>query len=271
MIGRRVTLALMLVGACDKSGSSASGTVAAGAKQDRIDEAKTVLLTRLAAKDYAALKKHTVNPLTHDLSEAEFTDLAAIVGWLGPLQGTTVTRSDRTYGGGQRWYELQFENGGVVELEVSIDADGKLVGFAFGGEGFEEAERGVIAEPWREFKVYDFVFLDAEGTPLPGGTPIPGERVDYELVVGGIEAFIGEHHLSIEKIVFDAGGKEVFHEPIEFDAKFAADASGIPRGVVRGHLEVPGPGTWEMDLKITDQHSQRQTDHRLKFETVAAP
>ena len=61
------------------------------------------------------------------------------------------------------------------------------------------------------------------------------------------------------------------HEPIEFDTKFAADASGIPRGVVRGHLEVPGPGKWEMDLIVTDEHAMRDIDYRHKFETVAEP
>lgn len=227
-----------------------------------------VLVSNLQSGDYEALAGHTVQPLTHDLSPEEFRDLSAIVQWLGHLDDHSATKTDDTYGGGQRWYALRFDKG-EVELEVSIDEDGKLVGFQFGGDGFTEAERGVLAEPWREFKVYDFVFLGEDGQPLPEDAPIAGNRVDYEIVVGGIEAVLGTHHLAVEKIVLDPGGKEVFHEPIEFDTKFDADAGGIPRGTVRGYLEVPGPGKWEMDLRITDKNAFRDVEYRQSFETTA--
>jgi hypothetical protein len=128
----------------------------------------------------------------------------------------------------------------------------------------------VLAEPWREFKVYDFRYLDAEGNPLPEGAPIAGNRVDYEVVVGGIEAFIGEHHLTVRKMLLDASGKEIFREPVEFDAKFRADAMGIPRGEVRGYVEVPGPGKWQIKLAITDANSHRETEVSRGCETVAA-
>ena len=259
--------------ACDKGEGTAApdgGAAAAIEDADPLDEAATLLVTSLQKGDYEGLHGQTVQPLAHDLSEEEFEDLAAIVSWLGPLKSRAATKTDKSHGGGQRWYELQFEKGSVVELELSLDEGGKLIGFEFSGDGYTEAERGVIAEPWREFKVYGFTYLDAEGQALADGTAIVGNRVDYEIVVGGIEAFIGEHHLSFQKIVLDENGKEVFHEPVEFDIKFAADASGIPRGVVRGYLEVPGPGKWEMDLVIKDEHSHRELDYRQSFETVAA-
>ena len=249
---------------CGKDPVQPTATEVPAAKADPLDRAMTVLVSSLQSGDYEGLRAQTVQPLTHDLSAQEFEDLSAIVQWLGHVESHTATRTDDTYGGAQRWYELQFEKASVVELEVSIDPDGKLIGFHFGGDGFTEAEQGVLAEPWREFKVYGFHYLDAEGNALPEGAKIPGNRVEYELIVGGIEALLGQHHLTI-----DPSGEEVFHEPIEFDTKFDADASGIPRGVVRGHLEVPGPGKWEMDLRINDNVAHRDIEHRQAFETVA--
>lgn len=266
---RRSVLAVFLIAAaCDKSGASAS-TAPPVADADPLDQATTVLVAALQQGDYDGLRKQTVDPLTGDLSRPEFDDLSAIVKWLGPLQSRTETKTDEAYGGGQRWYELKFEKASPVELEVSIDPQGKLTGFEFRGDGYTEAERGVLAEPWREFKVYDFHYLGADGTRLPAGSKITGTRIDYEIVVGGIEAFIGEHHLKIEKVLLDAQGNELFAEPVEFDAKFAQDSMGIPRGVVRGYLDVPGPGQYQLQLRITDENSSRQVEHRESCETVA--
>jgi len=263
-----VCCAAAAVSACDKSAAPTSKT-SKPQPPEPLDEAATTLLTHLQSGDYDGLRPHTADPLTDDMSRPEFDDLAAIVQWLGPLRDRTPKETNRAYGGGQRRYALQFENAGPLELSVSIDPEGKLVGFEFQGEGYIEAERGVLAEPWREFKVYDFRFLGPNGTPMPEGAKLVGNRVDYELVVGGIEAFIGEHHLSIQKIVLDAEGNELFVEPVEYDAKFAADAMGIPRGVVHGHLEVPGAGRWELALSITDENAHRDTEYRRQFETVA--
>lgn len=264
-----IALSLLAV-ACDKSETPATTAPADEAPPaDPIDQATGLLLTTLAEGDYDGLHDHCVDPLHHDLSAEAFHDLSAIVQWLGAERSREVVSTDMSHGGGQRWYTLQFEQGGTVDLEVSIEADGKLVGFEFSGNGYADGEHGVIAEQWREFKVYDFAYLDTEGSPLPSDAPIPGTRVDYEIVVGGIEALLGEHHLTVEKIVLDSDGNEVFHQPIEYDVKFASDASGIPRGTVRGYLEVPGPGRWEMDLVITDRNSGREMDYRHAFETTA--
>ena len=267
---RSLALAVgVLLGACNKAGSSGTTSPAVQPDADPLDKAATTLVERLQAADFEGLRSQTADPLTHDLSRAEFDDLSNIVKWLGTLQGRTETNTDMNYGGGQRWYELQFEKGDPVELEVSLDEAGKLIGFQFSGDGYTQAERGVLAEPWREFKVYDFTLLSGDGAALPAGTAVTGNRVEYELVVGGIEAFVGEHHLTIQKILLDASGKEMFREPVEFDTKFGEDATGIPRGVVRGHVEVPGPGTWELDLQITDQNSNRTIESRHKFDTTA--
>ena len=262
---------LALAPACDKSSTPATTEPAAKPLADPIDAATELLLVKLAEHDYAGLQAACVDPLLHDLSQAEFDDVSAIVAWLGPVQDRSTTASDMDYGGGQRWYRVQFAQGRPLELEVAIDPAGKLTGFVFEGPGWTDGEHGVIAEQWREFKVYDFGYLDGEGQRLPEGAAIVGNRVDYEIVVGGIEAFLGEHHLAVEKIVLDASGAEVFHQPIEYDVKFGADAMGVPRGTVRGYLEVPGPGRWQMDLVVTDRHSGRELDYRHEFETVAAP
>jgi hypothetical protein len=256
--------------ACQKTAETSTVEPAAHEPQDPIDAAMVSLLTELARGEYEALQKTCVDPLRSDLSEEAFSDLSKIVIWWGVLESWKETKTDRSHGGGERDYDLQFERGGPVTLRVSLAEDGKLIGFRFGGKGFTEAEREVIADEWREFKVYDFGYLDASGERFPAGQPIAGNRVDYEIVVGGIEAFVGEHHLNFSKVVLDAKGKEVYSEPIEYDTKFAANAEGIPRGVVRGHVEVPGPGSYQMVLAITDVNSTRQLEHRQAFDVVKA-
>lgn len=260
-------LAVTLFAGCEKSPPSVEPTAAVAQDEHACDKAATTLLTSLQSGDFDGLASSSADPLTHDMSKAEFDDLAAIVTWLGPLQSRAVERHDDTFGGGQRWFALQFENAAPLELEVSIDQAGKLVGFEFSGKGYTEAERGVLAEPWREFRVYGFHFLDADGNRVPEGEAVPGKRVDYEIVVGGIEALLGEHHLSVEKLVFDQGGNTVFREPIEFDTKFDEDAMGVPRGVVRGYVEVPGPGQWRIDLRITDENASRDIEYKTSFQT----
>ena len=256
--------------ACDKKGEASSVEPTAQAPRDPLDEAMVSLLTHLARGDHGGLREQTVEPLSTDLSEEAFSDLSKIVIWWGVLQSWSEARTDRSHGGGERDYELQFERGGPVTLRVSLASDGKLIGFRFGGTGFTEAEREVIADEWREFKVYDFAYLGADGGRLAAGQPIVGNRVEYEIVVGGIEAFVGEHHLDVVKTVLDPQGNEVFAEPVGYDARFSANAEGIPRGVVRGFLEVPGPGSYQMVLAITDRNSTRNLEHRASFEVVKA-
>ena len=238
--------------------------------EDDLDKAATLLVRTLLTGEYDELRDNTVNPLTHDLSKEEFADLSKVIQWLGVLEDRTETKTDMSHGGGQRWYTLQFEKGSPVDLEVSLDGTGKLIGFQFSGDGYTEAERGVLAEPFREFKVYDFFFLGPNGEELDPGAPIAGNKVNYDLVVGGIEAFVGEHHISVRMTVLDAKGGEVFVMPVEFDTKFAADAMGVPRGDLRGSVEVPGPGDWELLLRVTDEHAHRTVDSSHKFTTVAA-
>ncbi len=265
-----LALAALALTGCEKKAATAEPVAATPpADEHACDKATTLLVAALQQGDFEALSKHTEDPLTHDLSQAEFADLAAIVQWLGPLQSRTVESHDDGYGGGLRVYAMQFDRGEAVQLEVSVAQGGELVGFEFSGKGYTEAERGVLSEPWREFKVYDFHFLDAEGNVIPSGTAIVGTKVDYEVVVGGIEALLGGHHLSVEKIVFDQAGAAVFREPIEFDTKFEEDAMGVPRGSVRGYVEVPGPGQWKIDLRITDENAHRDIEHEAAFETVS--
>ncbi len=263
----RVSLGVLLlsVAGCGKVRSYTEPTVSVP-EADPEDDAATRLLQALERGAYSALSTRTSEPLTSDLTKAEFDELAAIVQWLGNLKTRDIAQTSEP-GHNTRAYVLQFERGGPVELEVSVDAAGQLIGFAFSGEGFLEGERGVVAEPWREFKVYDFHLLDAQGARLPADGPVSGNKVEYEIIVGGIEALLGAHHLRVEKTVLDMSGATVFREPIEFDTTFDQDAMGVPRGVIRGNVEVPGPGRWKLKLEISDENAHRAIDHEHEFET----
>src|SRR5690606_20203454 len=194
---------------------------------DPVEAAVDQMLERLAAGDYEKMKAITAEPLTEDLNATAYADLSKIVEWLGYVDEKVATLDDIPIEGGgtRRTYQITFEKEQVT-LETVVLADGKIMGFTFSGDGFYRAEHGVIADEFREFKVYDFHWTTEAGDKVSVDLPQPDGHVAYHLVVGGIEAFAGKHHVRVEKMVVDGKGKELFREPIEYDVAFEANAEG---------------------------------------------
>ena len=256
--------------ACNKGEDSSNAPAAAkSAPSDPVEAAIDDMLERLAAGDYAKMKEITASPLTEDLTESAYTDLSSVVEWLGYVDVKTPTQEDiPVEGGTRRTYKITFEKEEVV-LEATVLNDGKIMGFTFSGDGFYRAEHGVIADQYREFKVYDFHWTTEAGEKVGVEIPQPDGHVAYHLIVGGIEAFAGKHHIRVEKMVVDGSGKEIFREPIEYDVTFEANAEGIPRGEMTGEFDVPAKGDYELVLKLRDDVAVVETEYRVPFKVDA--
>ncbi len=265
-----LTLACVLaLGGCNKEGESSNAPASAAKAEpaDAVEAAVDDLLKRLAAGDYAKMKEITAGALSEDLSPAAYEDLSQIVAWLGWVEEKQQVQEDVPLEGGgtRRTYEIQFEKEEVV-LETSVLPDGKVMGFHFSGDGFYRAEHGVIADQYQVFKVYDFHWTEPDGTKVAIETPRKSTTVSYHLVVGGIEAFAGQHHIKVSKSLKDDSGQELLVEPIEYDVQFSENAEGIPRGEMTGELDVPGPGRYELIMVLRDDIAVIETEYRVNFE-----
>jgi hypothetical protein len=255
--------------ACEKGGEGGgeSNAPEAAVPADPIDAATDMLVTKLQAGDRDGLLEQSVSPLVEDLSPLAFEDISKTVAWLGYMSSKTARSDVPIEGGTRRSYSMEFEKGDEVTLEVSV-VDGKVMGFHFAGDDFFKAEHGVIADQFRQFKVYDFWFEDGEGNRLTDVESLPGPTIRYRLVVGGMEAFGGKHHIGVEKMLQDSSGKELFKEPVAYDTEFKENAEGIPRGEIGGDLDVPGPGEYELVLLLEDDIAAIDAEYRTRFKVV---
>lgn len=253
--------------ACDKGATESPDAASPEPAADRYEQRTDELLAVLAGGSRDRMMTMSGPQLHADFSTEAFHDLSEIVRWLGPVQSKELLEDEEIHMGRHRVYSVKFAKG-TVNLDVSIEAD-MVIGFNLSGDDWVDAEHGVIADQYREFKVYDFKYMAEGGEENPDGPVYHTKRVDWQIFVGGIEARSGEHHLTVEKICLDANGKEVFHEPTVYDVKFAANAEGIPTGHVDGWIEVPKVGKYTLEIKLKDNFAFNELDHIVEFEVDA--
>lgn len=256
-------LAPVGLAACDKGETEAPDTPAKPAA-DRYEQKADELLAVLAGGSRDRMMTISGPDLHRDFSTEAFHDISEIVRWLGPVKSKELKKDEAIQGGRHRVYMVEFEKG-TVELDVSVENE-MVLGFHLSGDDWIEAEHGVIADKYREFKVYDFKYKNEDGDENPDGATYHSKRVDWEIFVGGIEARQGEHHITVEKVCLDENGKEVFHEPTVYDVKFDENAEGIPTGHVDGWIEVPKPGKYTLEIKLKDNFAFNEIDHIVEFE-----
>ncbi len=268
-------LTVVSLTACDKKGDD-GGTehpkatrVKKGEKPTEPDQMVEAIVAAMQTNDREWVMSFATDPLTDELSEEAFNDFAKVIQWLGELKDYHVEVNNDQLVALQRDYLLEFEKG-QVNLHITAYPDGGgLVGFRFSGDTFIRAEHGALDDNYTKFKVYDFAFLDDMRETIDGDT-VPAGQVNYQVVVGGLEAQEGEHHVIMEKIVFNDGGKEVYHEPVEMDLRFEQNAEGIPRGVVRGFVYINEAGHYDIDLKIRDNIANQEIDYHHDVEVISA-
>jgi len=265
-----VVAAPVAISGCDK-GATENPDVAKKPAADRYEQRTDELIAVLAGGSRDRMMTMSGPDLHRDFSTEAFHDISESVRWLGAVKSKEMKKDEPIQGGRHRVYVVTFEKG-TVELDVSIEND-MVIGFHLSGDDWIAAEHGVIADKFREFKVYDFKYKTPDGEENPDAPTYHSKRVDWEIFVGGIEARQGEHHLTVEKICIDDQGNEVFHEPTVYDVRFDANAEGIPTGHVDGWIEVPKPGKYTLEIKLKDNFAFNEIDHIVEFEVdeIRAP
>lgn len=272
-----VATALLAVGtlaACDKSGGGSKdpGSVARvkkGEKPTEPDQMVEAIVAAMQTDDLEWILSFSTEPLTEELNQEAFNDFSKVVKWLGSLKDFHVEVNNDQLVALQRDYLLDFEKG-EVKLHITAYPDGGgLVGFHFSGDTFVRAEHGALDDHYAKFKVYDFAFLDTTRDKIEGDS-VPAGQVNYQIIVGGLEAEEGEHHVTMEKIVLTDAGKEIYHEPVEMDLRFEQNAEGIPRGIVRGFVYINEAGHYDIDLKIRDNFAGEEIDYHHDVQVLSA-
>jgi hypothetical protein len=254
--------------ASNRPGGGAKGSVVAHETYAMDREGAPWLLVEHFQEDhFKDLLDECLEDLHEDLTPVAFEEIALVLKWLGPLEEVIEDEADEQPAGSHYTYELQFKKG-LVHLAVTLLASGELVNFHFTGEDFIAAEHGALEDGYAQFKVYDFQWTDELGNKNPKGNVLRGGRLDYRIVLGGIEAELGEHHLSFEKIVVGTSGQELVHEPVEFDQRFEQNAEGIPRARLQMFvlLEDAEAGEYDLVLKVSDNISGEVLEHKEHFE-----
>ena len=270
-LGGALGLAALLLPACKKDGAETEAPDGGGevVKQDveDPDEAAQMIIESLSHADIKEILAIAGEPLDEELTPEAFEDYVKVIQWLGDVKDLHEDANYDSDAAKQRDYYIEFEKG-EVHLRVTIIPGVGLIGFKFEGDDFIRAEHGALEDNYAQFKVYDFRFLDDHGDKNPEGDRVHTGRIDYLLIVGGLEAKTGEHHINVEKIVLDADGKPIYDEPIEFDLQFEENAEGIPRGMVKGFVQVDNPGRYTIELVVRDNVSGQEIDYKHDFEVA---
>ncbi|WP_146155826.1 hypothetical protein [Enhygromyxa salina] len=255
--------ALTSAGACDKSAATAAPADAT----DDTDRLTTKLLAELSIGARDAALALCTQSLAADLDERELAILARTLDWLGPVAALERESEDPVEGGVRRRYLARFDRG-EVGLTVVVLGD-KIEGFEL-----DESEWTALVDRAAEaaagsLRVIGFRYLDAEGNALDG--PLDPASINYELMVEGLDAQLREHHAVIGKTVFDAEGHEVYRQREDDDVRFPQAETGASGGRITGMVAVPGPGRYELELRIRDLVGAQTMTHRESFEVSPSP
>lgn len=255
--------------ACNKGSKGASNAPRDTDHEMNQEGAPYLLVDAFQHDDIEALHAVSLEDLHDELTDAAFGDIAKVLKWLGPLNEVIYDEADEQPAGSRYTYELDFEKG-LVHLTVTLLNTGELVNFAFAGDDFIAAEHGALDDRYATFKVYDFKWTDELGNQNPKVNKMKQGRIDYRVIVGGLEAELGEHHLSFEKIVTAEDGTELLHEPIEFDRRFETSPEGIPRARIQMFLLLSNavPGKYTLTLRMKDNISGNTLEHKAPFEII---
>jgi hypothetical protein len=264
---RKCTTAVLIVGllwlpACERGTPTTSPATAAKAPVDPVDTVCDQFLTTFQEQSREDLLALSASPLTDEMNADAFEHVSGAVRWLGALQSRELLAADKTVEGQRRRYALTFDKG-MVELELSMAKD-KIMGFQFDGDVWADAELGAEVQSYDEFKVYELAFTDPDGTRLPG-YELNGVEVHFVVVVGGMLQMMNEHQVTVKAMVETKAGEKVFLRPVEIETRFPPNEEGIPRGEVKAHVKVGGPGEYVLALVVLDDVGHQRTEFRQPF------
>ncbi|PRP96179.1 hypothetical protein [Enhygromyxa salina] len=255
-----LALSLVCVAGCERSGS----TRAPVAAQDPTDQLTGELLATLRAGDLEAALGLCNAALAGDLERRGASELAVITAtldWLGAVESLELESEQPVAGGVDRRYLVRFGHG---EVGLSVTAvNGKLEGFEFDRGQWQVLVDRAAEAAAGSLRVAEFRYLDAKGQPVEGA--LDPAKVSYELALEGLEALLREHHVMIAKTVRDAAGNEVYRQTEDDDIRFPQAQSGSGGGRITGHVAVPGPGHYQLELRIRDMVGAQLMTHKESF------
>ncbi|GEM_PF-2914836 len=237
--------------------------------RDRIETLSLQLLEALRDSDRSTLAAITRTALQADLDARDLDLFARTLHWLGPM--TLAQRGDDAaiQGGVRRSYEAVFHRGSF-EFEVTVIAD-KLEGFHVDPQTWAPLVNLASEARAGSLRMLTFSFLGPEGQPLSDASFSDPARIDYSLAIEGLDSQLREHWLSVDKIVVDDRGRQVYRQPEPDEIRFPQADSGSAGGRITGSVAVPGPGKYTLVLDISDLVGAQSMTHTAHFEVEASP
>ncbi len=223
------------------------------------------MVAALGSCDKARLAKAVKGGLNAEL-EAKFDPMCKTVTWFGPLVKRDQTSIHVSDSGNEGAYELEFEKGKLT-MSISIQ-DNQVAGFQLTGDDWIVAKRGLEAQQYPEFKVYDFDFVDAEGKVM-SPTAYPKGKIMYRIKIGGMAPKDGKFSLASKVAILDAEGKVLWTSPEPMPIEFPADENAIARsGTVDASINIPVAGPHQIAFEIKDFPSDATTKYVQAITTV---
>lgn len=253
---------LLVLGGCEKSGA---GTASPG--EDDTDGLTRSLLEALRANDPEAVSALATDTLKADLGSRDLAVIARTLAWLGGVASLGRGAEEPVTGGVRRSYALEFD-GGSVDMRITV-VGAKVEGFEFDEQRWAALVERAADASAGELRVASFDFVDAEGQPLAGA--LDPAAIRYALALEGLDAQLREHHVTVSKAVFDTEGNQVYRQDQNDDIRFPQAETGSSGGRITGMVAVPGPGHYELELKINDLVGAQSMTHRAAFAIEAQP
>ena len=256
-----LSLALGPALGCKRDATSNPSDSSASASEDQVDGLTRDLLLALRQHDDERLAELASEELAASLDEAARVELGTTLDWLGAIEKLDTIDQHEVAGGVERHYGIRFEHG-KVELRVTT------AGERVHGLVFDEAvwaylvERAVDAAAG-SLRVAEFSLITADGQPLAG--PPDPKAIHYAIALEGLSSNLREHEVSIHKVVVDAKGAQVYKEREDEQLRFPEAEIGASGGRITGSVAVPGKGSYELELEITDRIAGDTIVHRHAF------
>lgn len=257
-----ITLALILpldLG-CKRDHEPVESPISAD-EQDPVDELTRDLLLALRQNDEERVAELASADLVASLDMPARLELHDTLDWLGSIDELTRVAEQPVAGGIERRYAIRFEHG-EVELTVTTAGD-RVEGLLFEEGMWKQIVQRAADAAAGDLRVAEFAFTTPDGKPLP--TPDNAKAIHYSIALLGLAANLREHEVLIAKAVFDAKGVQVYKERENEQLRFPEADVGATGGRISGSVAVPGKGSYELELKITDQIAGATIVHRQAF------
>lgn len=271
-VSRRLTsllclpLALALLtplSGCNEGGETRAPT----ADEDEVDALARQLLAALAADDAEAARALSNQELSIALDLREVAIIARTLAWLGTLESLSGSDEEPLANGVRRRYVARFARGELT-WHLSV-VGGKAEGFELDPGQWAAYEERALTAHAGSMRLLDFHFVGPEGQPVQD--PVDPSSIPYALELEGLDVQFREHHVSIGKKVYDAEGNEVYRQDSDDNITFPQGEDGTSGGILTGSVKVPGPGSYELELRIRDLAGGQDITHRVEFEIAEAP